>query len=537
VRAWRRIYQTVTDEGRRFFSELDRPGQKQEAVLWEILQKNADTLYGRQHHFSSIKTIQDYRDNVCITTYEQLSDHIQRIGNGENNILTAEAVEVFEETGGSTKGPKRIPYTKSSLLAFQKALYPWLYNLLTHRQKIMTGSAYWSISPALRLNHATSAEIPVGLASDADYFGEKLSTDLSYVLTLPPAVGAVSDFDSWQYLTLRYLIASRDLSLISVWSPTFLLDLVTAMSDYSELLLDDIIHQRLSMPLPEGVAPDDLPPVVIEDERLSELKAAFHGGGIDTGLLWPNLDTISCWLDASAACYRHRLDLLFPNVYLQAKGLLATEGAISIPVCGAAGSVLANNSGFYEFVDTNGVVCLAHELKESEIYKVIMTTYSGLYRYDIGDQVVVTGFLDKTPLVKFTGRTGLTSDLCGEKLTEDFVLEQLHDIVAEAMLIPDLGEKPGYVLLLEQAKYSSEGAETQVGIIEKRLWANPQYAYARRIGQLAPLKPLRIRNLWRRYAEYQCNKGRRLGDIKPTILSDDLSLCAHIRDNSTALTQ
>ena len=124
MRAWRRIYKTVTDEGRRFFSELDRPDQKQEAVLWDILQKNADTLYGRQHHFSSIKTIQDYRDNVCITTYEQLSDHIQRIGNGENNILTAEAVEVFEETGGVLKGQNGFPIPNHPCLRSRKHCTP-----------------------------------------------------------------------------------------------------------------------------------------------------------------------------------------------------------------------------------------------------------------------------------------------------------------------------------------------------------------------------------------------------------------------------
>jgi hypothetical protein len=532
MKAWRRIQQSVADEGQRFFSELDRPGELQEEVLKDILKKNAGTQYGRQHRFSSINSVRDYRDNVGISSYEQLSDRIRRISNGEEKVLTAEAVDVFEETGGSNEGPKRIPYTQSSLAAFRKALYPWLYDLLTSRQEIMTGPAYWSISPALQRKRATSAGIPVGLASDADYFGDSLGTDIAEVLAVPSAVGAVSDLDSWQYITLRYLMASRDLSLISVWSPTFLLDLLTAMSDHSALLLDDIIHQRVSSPYPQGVKPDGLPPVSIEHERIGELEAAFSGETVDTKLLWPKLSTISCWLDANAACYRERLEVLFPDVYLQPKGLLATEGVISIPVYGAVGSVLTTRSGFYEFVDSNDEVRLAHELEEGEYYRVIMTTYAGLYRYDIGDQVMVTGHLDRTPLLKFSGRAGLTSDLCGEKLTENFVLTQFHDVTGGAILLPDSAEKAGYVLLLEQAQYSPEQASRQVGVIEKRLCANPQYAYARQIGQLAPLRPMRIPDLWERYVEYECNRGRRLGDIKPAVFCNDRSLCAHIRETA-----
>lgn len=57
MREWLSIRQTVTEEGNRFFSELDRPAEIQDAVLGEILEKNANTEYGRQHRFSSIKSI------------------------------------------------------------------------------------------------------------------------------------------------------------------------------------------------------------------------------------------------------------------------------------------------------------------------------------------------------------------------------------------------------------------------------------------------------------------------------------------------
>lgn len=185
---------------------------------------------------------------------------------------------------------------------------------------------------------------------------------------------------------------------------------------------------------------------------------------------------------------------------------------------------MAINSGFFEFVDKEENIFLAHELQEDQTYRVLITTYSGFYRYDLGDQVMVTGYQDKTPLVKFTGRAGLVSDLCGEKLTESFVLDQLQDVKGYAMLLPYREDVTGYLLLLEKSQYSQSQAEQLVEIIEQRLCINPQYAYARKIGQLASLSTLRFDNIWDHYSQYQYDSGHCLGDIKPVKLTNDISL-------------
>jgi len=524
MKAWEHIYRDVADEAQRFFKDLDRPAQRQEAVLKEILQNNMHTRFGLQYGFQDITSIRDFQDKVPVHTYEQLSCYIDDISKGENNVLTTEEVTVFEETGGSTKGAKLIPCTESSMRAFQKALYPWLYDLLSKQPEIMHGSAYWSISPALRNKSTTPSGIHVGLSNDAEYFGLALAENILRTLAVPPIIGTISEINSWRYLTLRYLLSARELSLVSVWSPTFLLDLMTALSEHYTVILDDIRNKTLSVPLPEGISEDELSLIDIDDARVSEINAAFQGDMINTRLLWPKLNTISCWLDANAANYRDKLELLFPHVYLQGKGLLATEGVVSIPLCHENGSVLATNSGFFEFIDKENNIYLAHELKETKTYRVLLTTYSGLYRYDLGDQIIVTGYHGKTPLVKFAGRSGLVSDMCGEKLAESFVLNQLDDVKGHAMLLPCEGEQNGYLLLLEKSLYSQAEAAYMVEIIDQRLCTNPQYAYARKIGQLAPLAVLRVNQIWELYLQRQYDNGRCLGDIKPVVLSNDVLL-------------
>ena len=95
-------------------------------------------------------------------------------------------------------------------------------------------------------------------------------------------------------------------------------------------------------------------------------------------VLWPDLHLISCWTDGNAAPYVPALATAFPNSTVQAKGLVATEGIVSIPGRGQSGGPLAVRSHFFEFLpqgDAQGDnTLLGHELKSGERYSVVITT-------------------------------------------------------------------------------------------------------------------------------------------------------------------
>ena len=507
--AWHRIQQQVEQTGHQFFSLLDDSASVQERLLNDILTTNADSEIGRQRDFATTTSIKEFQQRNPVTRYEDLHKTMDQVQSGVENVLTQEPVVLFEETGGSSGGSKLIPITASGLEGVQNAVIPWLHNLLTHRPGIINGSAYWSISPATRSPRLIGG-IPVGLSSDAAYFGPELGQDIVETLAVPPEISVISNFDDWRCQTLSYLLSRKDLAFISVWSPTFLLDLVKSIPEH----LDRIIHNS-------SVSDTS---VVLSKSRIEEIQEAIQGSRIDTQALWPKLDSISCWLDASSARYKDELERLFPSIYLQGKGLLATEGVVSIPVCGEEGSVLAINSGFFEFVDEQEQIFLSHELVLDKTYRVLLTTYSGLYRYDLGDQVTVSGFLGTTPLINFCGRTGLVSDLCGEKLTEAFVLKQISELSGTALLAPTDNPKPGYVIFLEATDFDVHSAKTITEAVEQGLCANPQYAYAIQIGQLNRLSYCRVDQLWNRYIDYQRSCGRSIGDIKPAVLSVDSAL-------------
>jgi len=482
---------------RAFRDSLADPRTAQARQLRAVLERNAGCEYGRRFDFAGIAGYEEYRRRVPVVSAEELRPWVDRMEGGEPGLLLDAPLVAFEETGGSSGGAKRIPYTEASLAAFRRALLPWLDDLYIAHPELEAGSAYWSISPACRERRVTAGGVPIGLESDAAYLGPELAADLLATLAVPPECGLLRDIDAWREFTARHLLADENLALISIWSPTFLLELLRYMRDNARPLARSL-------------------PGTARARRVEVLLAAdpphFHE-------LWPRLQLISCWDHAGARSYAAEVRRLFPGVTVQGKGLLATEGVVSIPLCGYPMPVLAIDSGFFEFADGEGEARPAHEVREGDEYALLLTNDSGLYRYALGDRVRVHGFAQATPMLEFIGRGAVVSDLCGEKVTEEFALRVLAPCgLRFAALAPQSGGHPGYVLLLDAAEVSAPQAGALGEKLDAALGANPQYAYARKLRQLAPLAAVRCDAPLPAWIDAGVRRGQRLGDIKPCAL-------------------
>lgn len=249
---------------------------------------------------------------------------------------------------------------------------------------------------------------------------------------------------------------------------------------------------------------------------------------------------MSCWGDAQAGHFFDRLRSYFPNTYCEPKGLIATEGFISFPVGDAEGSVLSLRSHFFEFREVDSVderIVLAHELRRGRKYVTLLTTSGGLYRYDLGDIVEVTGFRSGCPIIRFVGKESSFVDMCGEKLSESEVTEVVRRVFLKYgiepdfwMLAPEMTDVGtiGYTLFLEDWNGGGFGKDLVCVIadeIDDGLGRNFHYAYCRRLDQLRPIRVFMIRSgsdPVGRYLE-RCNReGQRLGNIKPRVLHPGL---------------
>ncbi len=493
---WSDIRAGVAGQRDSLVESLKRPDESQLRRLRRIIDRNRDSEFGKRYDFRSIRTIDDYQRRVPLQNYEHIRADIDRMMAGEKNVLVADDVQLFETTGGSTGGSKFLPFTAAALEAIRRAVLPWLDDLVTSRPGISTGKAYWAISPAVRQPSQTSGGLPIGMTSDAAYFGADLAQSIGRTLAVPPSVASIQSFSEWRLETLSHLVGCRTLSFVSVWSPTFFLQLLDAVSDNIELIGSKV-----------------------DPKRAVELLEIFSAKTIQWQKLWPMLDTISCWCSSSSRRYAQELAERFPKTSIQGKGLLATEGVVTVPLADAGAAVLAVESGFYEFEAEGGAIVLPWELETGQTYGVLLTTEAGLYRYRLGDRVLVSGWYEATPCLEFVGRDGGGSDLCGEKLTEEFVEVALGDMPGFGFLVPVATPRPAYLLMLDEAIVATDQEHTTANIADRRLMENPQYRYAREMGQLPPIEPRRIPDPLGTYKSICMQSGQRLGDIKPAALA------------------
>jgi hypothetical protein len=240
--------------------------------------------------------------------------------------------------------------------------------------------------------------------------------------------------------------------------------------------------------------------------------------------LWPRLALVSCWADGPATRFANELQARLPNTLMQPKGLLATEAMVSLPWLGAEGGVLALTSHFLEFADDAGVVSLAHELRRGGLYRVVVTTGGGLYRYELHDQIEVVGQHRATPCIRFVGKTDRVADWFGEKLNEQFVARCLDQLWASrgatprfALVAPaELPDGFAYTLYVEADLF--DNANLLAVALDKLLRENFNYDYCRRLGQLAPARVRWVRDGGAIYLAVCQARGMKLGNIKPALL-------------------
>ncbi|KAF2336461.1 GH3 auxin-responsive promoter family protein [Flavobacterium daemonense] len=93
----------------------NKPVATQLEVFKNLIQNAKETEFGKDHHFGSIKTIEDFQKNVPIRDYEDLKGYIEKVKIGQADILWKGKPIYFAKTSGTTSGAKYIPLTKESM--------------------------------------------------------------------------------------------------------------------------------------------------------------------------------------------------------------------------------------------------------------------------------------------------------------------------------------------------------------------------------------------------------------------------------------
>ena len=395
--------------------------ETQEKILLEILKTNKNTEYLKIFETESQilnaenekELIEKFQNKIPIVNYEDIKEFVEREKSGESNVLLSDKIKLFELTSGSTSDVKYIPYTKKFLKSYMNGVFSWIYNLYQNNKRLFLGSSYWSVSPILKREAVTSGGIRVGIEDDTSYFDKVSAFFLNKLFTVPKEIKNTQNMEDFLLITAVFLLLSENLTMISVWSPSFLMILLDFIEKNHKVICQIVKSEDLGteffadknlgnkkyfqiiqkkyrklwkknrskflinyfekyekniLSKNDKTQNLEITEKNNENEIMAENKNLETKSGnkivenfVDYSVIWEKLSLVSCWADSdSYEIFIKLKEKLNPNkkninLKFQGKGLMSTECIVSFPLENVEnGSVAAYNSFFYEFIQVSG---------------------------------------------------------------------------------------------------------------------------------------------------------------------------------------
>ena len=486
---------------RAFMAAHERTERVQDELLRAMVGRHAETAFGRDHGFASIRGYEDFRRAVPVGSYETHRPYVERVLAGETEALVprGERVLMFSLTSGTTGAPKHVPVTRRFLADMRKG---WniagLMALRDHPEGWLRAILQIA-SPMCEERSPTG--LPCGAISGLLAATQKRIVRRMY--PVPQAVQAISDPTAKYYAILRCAV-DKDVALITTANPSSTIRLIETGQAHAERLIRDVADGRLG---PPGEVPPELA-ASLKFRPNRALARRMEDGMRRDGVLLPRHfwkpAILMNWTGGTLKLYLRRLRELFGDVPVRDIGLLASEGRFSVPLADDTPAGVAEiTANFLEFMPvedhdaTNPRTLRAHELEVGAEYFLVVSNWAGLWRYNMDDRVRVTGRLGRSPVFEFLSRGTRTANITGEKITEHQVVEAMRQACAAGVHIEQFvmqgrfAGTPYYELRIEEtagcdlSRVAALMDETLAGL-------NMEYRSKRHSGRLGPIRAVAL---------------------------------------------
>ncbi len=439
--------------------------ETQRQTLKRLLSLNADSRFSRQHSLAADLSVDGFRTRLAVSDYEVFRPWIEQMQHGAHDALLGShnKLLMYATTSGTTDKAKLIPITDHFVRDYRRSWQHW--GIATHqshpRMTLLRMVQIISSHNRSRTEDGTPCGNISGLVTSMQ------KPIIRKLYTVPAQAAQIDHADAKKYTTARFALADPCVGMFVTANPGTLLQLVEFLNANAARLIKDIHDGTLNDADLSRLEAESLRPFLNSSPaRAAELERVMSACGVlSPAHCWPNLECLAVWTGGSAGAYTRQLQQTFGNLPLRDHGLHASEGRMTIPFeDNTSTGVLDIDSHFFEFIpideigSADPVVLEAHELERDAEYFILLTTSSGLYRYNISDVVRCTGFCGTTPLLEFRHKGKHVSSIAGEKISESQVVEavgkarqQIDVAVQQFTLTPQWGEPPGYTLFIASA--------------------------------------------------------------------------------------
>ena len=355
------------------------PEETQKEVLFGLLTKASNTEWGKKYQYSSISSINDFQNRIPVQTYEELIPFVERLRNGECDLLWPGEIRWFAKSSGTTSSKSKfIPVSRESLedchyRGAKDILIVYTYN--NPNTKIFNGKSL-VLGGSHRINN--------------------FSNDSLY----------------------------GDLSAILLENTPFWVDLIRTPKTKIALLEDfeEKLNQITKQTVNENVT--NISGVPSWYLVLIKQILAFTGKK-NLREVWPNLEVFFHG-GISFIPYREQFMNFIPGDgmnYMESYN--ASEGFFGLQDDLSTNDMLLmlDLGVFYEFIPADKInsdsppVYTLTEVEAGVNYAMVISTNGGLWRYIIGDTIVFTNL--NPHKFKISGRTKQFINAFGEEVISD----------------------------------------------------------------------------------------------------------------------
>ncbi|KAJ8420532.1 hypothetical protein Cgig2_023420 [Carnegiea gigantea] len=437
--------------------------QVQNQVLSEILTRNANVEYLQRHGLNGAIDKETFKKLIPVIQYEDVQSDITRIANGDkSSILCSQPIYEFLTSSGTSGGERKLMPTIEEELGRRSLLYSLLMPVMSQfLPGLEQGKGMYFLF--IKSESKTPGGLPARPVLTSYYksphFKNRPFDPYTNYTSPNEAILCPDSYQSMYSQMLCGLCQNMEVFRVGAVFASGFIRAIKFLEKHWPDLAHDIRTGTLNPQITDLSIREAVSQILKPDPNLADLIESECGKDSWQGIitkLWPNTKYVDVIVTGTMAQYIPTLDYYSNGLPLVCTMYASSECYFGVnlnPLCkpSEVSYTLIPTMAYFEFLpvhrDINGAItnsvsvpkALSQKeqlelvdltnVKLGDEYELIITTYSGLYRYRVGDILRVAGFKNKAPQFNFVCRKNVVLSIDSDKTDE----VELHNAVESAV--------------------------------------------------------------------------------------------------------
>ncbi|KGN48571.1 probable indole-3-acetic acid-amido synthetase GH3.1 [Cucumis sativus] len=422
----------------------------QQKVLAEILNRNSDTEYLKRFQLSRTASRDEFKSNVRVVTYEDLQPDIQRIANGDRSpIFSSHPISEFLTSSGTSAGERKLMPTIKEEMERRQLLYSLLMPIMNKYVPGLDkgkGLYFLFVKAETKTTGGLLARPVLTSYYKSDIFKTRPYDPFNDYTSPNEAILCANSFQSMYTQMLCGLLMREQVLRVGAVFASGLLRAIHFLQHNWKQLAHDISTATLNPKITDPCLRECIVSKYLTNpnpelaELISKECSTEEWEGIITRI-WPNTKYLDVIVTGAMAQYIPTLEFYSGGLPMACTMYASSECYFGVnlnPMCKPSDVTytIMPNMCYCEFIpldnDMSSSPTQLVDLADVEVgkeYELVITTYSGLCRYRVGDILHVTGFHNAAPQFRFVRRKNVLLSIDSDK-TDEAELQKAIDNAA-----------------------------------------------------------------------------------------------------------